>query len=96
MATGGPTLRLSAKRGAGYAGLSTCGSVWACPCCPAKIASRRAEELADVMAAVHRSGGCAYLVTYTMRHHQGRRLTTLWDAVSAAWGAVTSGKAWAG
>ncbi|MHC1559898.1 protein rep [Actinomycetospora sp. C-140] len=68
--------------------------MWACPCCAAKIASRRAEELADVMAAVHRSGGCAYLVTYTMRHHQGQRLATLWDAVSAAWGAVTSGKAW--
>ena len=92
--TGGPTLRVSGTRGAGYAGLATCGSVWACPPCAAKIAARRAEELADVMAAVHRSGGSAYLVTLTMRHHKGQRLATLWDAVSAAWSAVTTGRAW--
>ena len=92
--TGGPTLRVSGRRGAGYAGLTTCGSVWACPCCAAKIAAARAGELADVMAAVHAAGGSAYLVTYTLRHHRGHRLAELWDAVSAAWGAVTTGKAW--
>ena len=92
--TGGPTLRVSGTRGAGYAGLSTCGSVWACPCCAAKIAAARAAELADVMAAVHAAGGSAYLVTLTMRHHAGQRLATLWDACSAAWDAVRSGKGW--
>jgi len=92
--TGGPTLRVSGTRGAGYAGLATCGSVWACPPCAAKIAARRAEELADVMAAVHRSGGSAYLLTLTMRHHKGQRLASLWDAITAAWSAVTTGRAW--
>lgn len=92
--TGGPTLRVSGDRGAGYAGLSTCGSVWSCPVCAAKIASVRAGELADVMAAIHAAGGTAYLVTYTMRHHRGQRLVDLWDAVSAAWSAVTTGRAW--
>lgn len=92
--TGGPTLRVSDTRGAGYAGLATCGSVWSCPCCAAKIAAHRAVEVADVMAAVHAAGGSAYLVTLTMRHHAGQALDVLWDACSAAWGAVTSGKAW--
>ena len=57
---GGPGLRLTAnpKGGniAGFSGLATCGSVWACPVCSAKIATRRAEELADVMRFGARTG----------------------------------------
>src|SRR4051795_6089819 len=94
---GGPILRISGEgdeRIAGYAGLVTCGSVWACPCCSAKIAARRAEELSKVMRTVLTSGGSASLITLTMRHHQGHRLKDLWQALSAAWHGVISGKQW--
>src|SRR4051794_40794675 len=94
---GGPILRITGEgdeRIAGYAGLVTCGSVWACPCCSAKIAARRAEELSQVMRTVLTNGGSASLITLTMRHHAGHRLQDLWQALSAAWRGVISGKQW--
>ena len=73
----GPGLRLIAPDDggnvAGFSGLAHCGSVWACPACAAKIATRRAEELADVMRYASQQGG-ASLVTLTMRHHPRQRL----------------------
>src|SRR3954447_11618673 len=94
---GGPILRISGsgdERIAGYAGLVTCGSVWACPCCSAKIAARRAEELSTVMRTVLTAGGSASLITLTMRHHPGHKLKDLWQALSSAWRGVISGKQW--
>lgn len=96
--SGGPVVRLSGKRPvdmvAGYSGLSTCGSVWACPVCAAKIAARRAAELADVMRVVLDRNGSASMLSLTMRHHPGQTLEECWDAASKAWSSVTSGKQW--
>ena len=61
-------------RSAAYGGLKTCGSVWCCPVCAAKIATRRADDLATVMRAVDELGGSAFLLTLTMRHDRGDRL----------------------
>ncbi|NMO90607.1 hypothetical protein [Actinomycetospora sp. TBRC 11914] len=61
-------------RSAAYGGLKTCGSVWCCPVCAAKIATRRADDLATVMRAVDDLGGSAFLLTLTMRHDRGDRL----------------------
>lgn len=94
---GGPTVRVSDTGGgrvAGYAGLATCGSVWACPVCAAKVASERAQELREVLGAVLAAGGSASLMTFTMRHSRADRLADCWDAVSAAWARVTSGRTW--
>ena len=44
-------------RRAGFGGLVTCGSVWACPVCAAKVATKRAEDLAAVLDAVHAWAG---------------------------------------
>lgn len=96
---GGPGLRLTADPGgpvAGFSGLATCGSVWACPVCAAKIATRRADELADMMRHALEQKCRASMVTLTMRHHEGQTLKACWDALSKAWAAVTSGKQWAG
>lgn len=45
----GPTLAVTENgdgtRTAGYGGLATCGSVWVCPQCAAKIVPGRADEL---------------------------------------------------
>ena len=42
--------------------------------CAAKIATRRADDLATVMRAVDELGGSAFLLTLTMRHDRGDRL----------------------
>lgn len=60
---------LSKKFGkAHYKNLRTCGSVWTCPCCAAKISSRRADEI-GIAGDVHvDAGGFLYMVTYTFSH----------------------------
>src|SRR4051794_1660166 len=95
--TGGPLLRVSGQedeRVAGYAGLVTCGSTWACPTCAGKIAARRADELSTVMRTVLAAGGSASLITLTMRHHAGQGLSQCWDALASAWRGVISGQQW--
>lgn len=77
---------------AGYSGLSTCGSVWACPVCSAKILGRRSDELAELLDHVNRRGGSVGMLTLTMRHRAGQSLKTLWDALSAAWSAARTGR----
>ncbi|GAA4881457.1 hypothetical protein [Actinomycetospora straminea] len=62
------------SRSAAYGGLTTCGSVWVCPVCAAKIATRRADDLATVMRAVDEAGGSAFMLTLTMRHDRRDRL----------------------
>jgi hypothetical protein len=53
---GAPTLRLSEGR-AGFAGLVSCASPWACPTCARKIGARRAEEIREVVSAVYAEAG---------------------------------------
>ncbi|WP_157647664.1 hypothetical protein [Actinomycetospora chiangmaiensis] len=69
----GVTTNPNGSRSAAYGGL-TCGSVWSCPVCAAKIATRRADDLAAVMRTVNDLGGSAFLLTLTMRHTRGDRL----------------------
>jgi hypothetical protein len=67
-----------------YKGLQTCGSVWACPVCAAKISERRRVEL---KAAIERhlvNGGGVYLLTLTNPHHCGDQLAELLAAQAKA------------
>lgn len=100
-AAGGVGLRVSDGtdghgRIAGYAGLATCGSVWVCPVCAAKIAAKRSADLEHVLNWAVDQGHTVALLTLTARHHAGQRLADLWDGIVGAWGAVTSGRPWAG
>lgn len=80
---------------AGFAGLAHCGSVWACPCCSATIASARTTEIAAALREADRQGLSATMVTLTMRHNKRQPLWRLWEALSTAWSATTSGRGWA-
>ncbi|HHJ14265.1 MAG TPA: hypothetical protein ENJ79_07790 [Gammaproteobacteria bacterium] len=60
--------------GAHFAGVVTCGSVWHCPVCAAKITEGRREELQHATTEHARHGGAVYLITYTFRHHEGEDL----------------------
>lgn len=79
---------------AGYSGLMTCGSVWVCPVCAAKIAAKRADDLGDVLAWARSQRRELALITFTVRHHKGDRLADVWDAVADGWAEVTRGSAW--
>lgn len=81
-------------RRAGFAGLSTCGSIWLCPVCAAKISARRAEELGVVLENVREAGYQLAMVTLTVRHSATDQLSEVWAAVSRGWHRVTGGKAW--
>jgi hypothetical protein len=62
---------------ASYAGLQTCGSVWSCPVCAAKIAERRRSEIVSAMAAHKAAGGCVNLLTLTCPHQRTDDLEVL-------------------
>jgi len=51
-----------------YTGLQTCGSVWRCPVCSAKIAERRRVEIVAAMASHKAAGGCVNMLTLTCPH----------------------------
>jgi hypothetical protein len=79
---------------AGFGGLTTCGSIWACPVCSAKISARRTDELTKLIEWNAERQGTVALLTLTMRHHTGHRLRQLRNALTAAWRHVTSSRAW--
>lgn len=79
---------------AGFAGLSTCSSVWADPVCNAKIMARRALEIGAAVESWQAMGGTVGFVTLTMRHRKGQPLGLLWDGLSKAWQRVIGGKSW--
>ena len=62
---------------ASYAGLQTCGSVWACPVCAAKIAERRRVELLGAMTMHKAVGGTVFMLTLTAPHQRVDALADL-------------------
>lgn len=72
----------------GFSGLASCGSVWACPVCNARIQAVRRLEVGTALAYVLGSGGGAAFGAYTLRHHRGSSLDALWRALSKCWQAV--------
>ena len=79
---------------AGFQGVTTCGSVWACPVCSAKVAAHRANELAQAVEWYTSQGQSVYMITLTMRHNQGQSLKDCWSALSYGWRGVNEGKQW--
>lgn len=79
---------------AGFAGLVTCGSVWVCPVCSAKVMARRALEIGTVVAAATAEDMPVAFGTFTVRHNRRQPLATVWDGVAAGWKRVRTGKSW--
>lgn len=78
---------------AGFAGLQTCGSVWACPTCSAKVLSGRQNEVGTAVDTWRKSGGQVAMLTFTVRHNARQSAAQVWDAVSAAHKAMLTGQA---
>jgi len=79
---------LAEAGGASWAGLRTCGSVWACPPCARKVWAGRADQLTRLLEQVGDIGLDAALVTLTMRHDRTQSLSELWDGLGGAWRAT--------
>jgi hypothetical protein len=75
-----------------YCGLETCGNVWLCPVCSAKIHHRRRTP--GSLTPWEAQGQAASLVTITVPHDLTDRLSKLLDAERAAWKRVTQGATW--
>jgi len=67
----------SEHKTASYSGLQTCGSVWRCSVCSAKIAERRRGEIIAAMAAHKAAGGCVNMLTLTAPHQVKDNLADL-------------------
>jgi hypothetical protein len=96
----GVTVKMTDGAAAGYGNLQTCGSVWACPVCSAKIAATRQNDIERILSAWYGGYdgdefGRVALVTLTMRHRKGQSLKSLWEALSQAWNLAVSGAGWA-
>lgn len=74
---------------AGFAGLTSCGSVWACPVCNAKINAVRRLEIGVMISAAESEGLGMVFGAKTLRHHANQSLGTLWPKQSEVWNAVT-------
>lgn len=60
-----------------YSGLITCGSVWSCPVCAAKISERRRNEVKKALESHLAAGGFVYMLTLTTPHYLGDDLKTI-------------------
>lgn len=60
-----------------YKGLMTCGSVWSCPLCSAKIQERRRQEVGKAISYFVMSGKQTVMVSYTFPHRIDESLSML-------------------
>jgi hypothetical protein len=67
-----------------YKGLQTCGSVWLCPCCAAKIEERRRGDVVQAFAMAEKKGFDTSLHTNTFPHGIGDGLALLLRKQAAA------------
>ena len=82
------------ERIAGWRGVVSCGSVWACPRCSAVIGEHRADELREGLDEWRRQGGAVVLMTLTMQHTRKDALDDLWDGAAGSWRRLVGGKPW--
>ncbi len=75
-------------------GTQTCGSVWGCPVCAAKIAERRCQEVAAGIAAHRAVGGVVLAVALTFRHNREDDLADILRRFLAGLRGLQSGAPW--
>jgi hypothetical protein len=79
---------------ASYIGLQTCGSVWVCPVCGAKVAARRQAEIETGAGSWRAKGGGFVLATFTLRHSKAETLASVMTALNEAHRQTRMGRFW--
>lgn len=77
-----------------FTGLQTCGSVWACPVCAAKIQEKRRIEVAKAVSYAYANDLQPVLVTLTFPHKFADSLKDLLKAQADALARLRKGKQW--
>ena len=72
-------------------GLTTCGSVWTCPVCSAKILTHRKHAVDEAITAWANQGGYFILETLTLSHRLGDTIRDQRDALKLGWEAISHG-----
>lgn len=79
---------------ANFSKVQYCGSVWECPVCSALIRNERARDVRlGVENWLGRAGG-VYMMTVTLRHHQGDGLAESLSCLTKSWRDITSRRVW--
>lgn len=77
-----------------FNGLQTCGSVWVCPVCSAKISEVRRSELNAALAWAREAGHIPLMLTLTHRHGAGDDLSGQVKALKKAKQRLRQRKEW--
>lgn len=75
------------------AGLQTCGSVWGCPICAAKISERRRVELAGAIQRAKELNLQVMLLTLTIPHGLGDDVNDMTDKLNESWASIKRNRA---
>lgn len=75
-----------------YHGLMTCGSIWTCPVCAAKISERRRQELKSALQVAEQKDLKAHFVTLTFPHGISDDLNDILSKMSQAFKRLSAGK----
>lgn len=77
-----------------YSQLVTCGNVWLCPVCSAKIQSRRAIEISRILQYAYSNGYTATMVTFTHPHSRQDSLESNIERHNTALKLFRGGRVW--
>lgn len=91
---GGVMLKQATGDKAYYSGLASCGSIWACPVCSAKIRNRRAEDISKAAANWTDEGNSVVAAAFTVPHNRGHQLKDTFEAVASSFRKIQQGKKW--
>lgn len=80
--------------GGDVSGVVTCGSVWHCPVCAAKIAGERRRQIRKLLLAHMACRRSVFMVTLTVPHARFDDPRELRRAVAASWQKLVSGAPW--
>lgn len=81
----GINLYWSPEHGARYAGLQSCGSVWCCPVCNAKIQAQRLVEMKQALTWARENNLTVVFATHTVRHNKRQSLEHVRDMAQTVW-----------
>lgn len=87
-------VRRTADGVVGFAGLASCGRVWLCPVCNAKVMAKRAIEIGLAVAWAQTQDIHLVWGSLTVRHNSSSDLGQLLELQRSAWRRVVSSKWW--
>jgi len=80
------------RHSAFYGNLLTCGSVWTCPVCAARITEYRRRELTSAIEQWRGAGGGVFMAAFTFQHTVEDEIKSLRHELSGAYRRMTSRK----